>query len=127
MTPRRLFSRAGLAALVLLGALVQLAWISAAAAQATTGPTGKFASPFTIFAAGTAGQAVSILPGMTATLTNKGTAVTAGESVPAGSAGRIVWLQWTPTTSGDARIIVSSSRSIPTGSARPCRSTPVPR
>lgn len=96
-------------ALLIAFALTLAFWQTTATAQTTTGPTGKFASPFTIFPAGTGGQAVSVLPGMSATLTNKGTAVTTGEPVPAGSAGRTVWLQWTPTVSGDARITVSSS------------------
>ncbi len=109
MTARRLFSLLALSTLALLCALVLAASMTGASAQTTTGPTGKFASPFVIGAAGTGGQAVSILPGMTAALTNKGAAITTGEPVPAGSAARTVWLQWSPTVSGDARITVSSS------------------
>lgn len=109
MTARHTLSFGAIRAVVLFVALAAIVLVAPASAQTTTGPTGKFVSPFTIGAAGTGGQAVSILPGMTAALTNKGAAITTGEPVPAGSAGRTIWLQWTPTVAGDARITVSSS------------------
>ncbi len=102
-------SNRALRALVLTAALIAASWTGPAPAQTTTAPNGKFATPFTIGAAGTGGQAVSILPGMTAVLTNKGATATAGEPSAPGGIGRTIWLQWTPTVTGDARITVASS------------------